>query len=962
MRIGNGMTYAQVHRQWRRIVAVAAIGLTTLGAAAVTNGADAARSHNPFGAVTALTQVNAGLRVTGWTADPDTTKSLRYAIDVDGKRATKVLHVAKIKRSDVARKTGLGSRHGLVLTFNRWANGKKLTNGVHSVCIRAVDVGKGKNTTVACKKITLHFAPTGKITSVKQVPNGVQVAGWSYDRSNPTTKINVVATVAGRSVTVQAGRAQAGMPKAAGKYHGFLVTVPVAKDGTYSVCVTGKNVGPGSNYRLPCVSAKLDYSPVGAITSLSQSPNGFKITAWATDPDRTSAGLSVSVLLDNKIVLSGPGNRSGSPKSGHMFTGTYANAALPGGTHQVCLRALNVKGTSGVDRSVACKSIALNFNPTAHITSLTQVPGTTSIRVHGYADDPDTSAAVNVAMTLAGVGAAPNPQPAKGPGSAAHDGHVFDYTWSAVTSDSSQTVVVTPQNVGGTAKGPKNPTPATQTITPDYSPTGAIEGITDATQRPIVVNGWAVDRNDSTALVTVTPTVDDVAQTPVSANTSHSAVTGYGTNHGFSITLPTDDEEHQVCLTANGDNIGRRTTLLGCKTVYAVKPTVPAKPVITVVPQYAGATVNWPAPTKATDGGGQMLSYTVTAAKAGSASKTATVAASATSYTFTGLTAGATYSFTLKATNTAGSTLSAAVSAKTQTAPPPQTTPAPVSTSRYVRNIHDSNASDIATMKAEGVADAKANPSGHRYLVLLQIGGQDQYDGGVVLSAGVRFVTYATVVANVKSYLDGYASAQKASAPVTIAVGTNNDMDVNATTGKQWADLVVDPIVAYAKKYSGMTIAGANDIEPGFRATYAQSATWLSGYLGATSAPFVFNGSADGCSWTATGKGCNNGWTMAGLYNLAAGASPTRITNLPQIYNTTMPKQWKYISLTGVVAGKPRINFGGPLTEWTACDQAGSCGSITGKTAWSQLWSQLQSDSRLKVGSVPYSTDLRIDK
>jgi hypothetical protein len=75
-----------------------------------------------------------------------------------------------------------------------------------------------------------------------------------------------------------------------------------------------------------------------------------------------------------------------------------------------------------------------------------------------------------------------------------------------------------------------------------------------------------------------------------------------------------------------------------------------------------------------------------------------------------------------------------------------------------------------------------------------------------------------------------------------------------------------------------------------------------------------------------------------------------------------MAGQWKYISLTGVVNGQPRIRFGGPLTEWTACDQTNSCGSLTGHTAWSVLWSNLQSDSRLKVSSLPYSTDLRIDR
>jgi hypothetical protein len=83
--------------------------------------------------------------------------------------------------------------------------------------------------------------------------------------------------------------------------------------------------------------------------------------------------------------------------------------------------------------------------------------------------------------------------------------------------------------------------------------------------------------------------------------------------------------------------------------------------------------------------------------------------------------------------------------------------------------------------------------------------------------------------------------------------------------------------------------------------------------------------------------------------------------NLPQIYNTTMSAQWKYISLTGVGSGQPRINFAGTLTEWTACDQTNSCGSITGRSAWTTMWNNLQSDQRLKVNSLPYSTDLRID-
>ena len=36
--------------------------------------------------------------------------------------------------------------------------------------------------------------------------------------------------------------------------------------------------------------------------------------------------------------------------------------------------------------------------------------------------------------------------------------------------------------------------------------------------------------------------------------------------------------------------------------------------------------------------------------------------------------------------------------------------------------------------------------------------------------------------------------------------------------------------------------------------------------------------------------------------------------------------------------------------------------SLTGKTAWATLWRALNSRSLLRVGSLPYATDLRIDR
>lgn len=296
------------------------------------------------------------------------------------------------------------------------------------------------------------------------------------------------------------------------------------------------------------------------------------------------------------------------------------------------------------------------------------------------------------------------------------------------------------------------------------------------------------------------------------------------------------------------------------------------------------------------------------------------------------------------------------------TAPAPQKTPAPVSTSRYVRNIRGNCDTETATMSAAGKFDAQHNPSNHRYLQLLDIGGQTQSRDGVMLSATTRFVTYAALLSCMKSYVAGYVSGMLPRAPATIAVGVNNDIDVNATTGRDWATKVINPLASYAAGFTNIQIAGANDIEPGFSGSYSASSNWVAGYLAATRTRFVFNGSADGCAWTVTNRSCNNGWTMAGLYNLAAGMAPTRTVNLPQVYNYTMADQWKYISLTGVGRAKPRINFGGPLTEVTACAQArGGCASITGHSAWQRLWNNLQSHPSLRVSSLPYSTDLRID-
>lgn len=813
-------------------------------------------------------------------------------------------------------------------------------------------------TTVAgSAKAAVSHQPFGHYDRLAQIPGGFAIAGWAID-PDTTAPINVDIYVDGRGAKrVLADRARLDVARrypGHGVNHGFAVTLPRAA-GPHTICAFAINTRLGrGNTPLGCRQITLNYNPTGKIARLAQTPGGFAVSGYAFDPDSPRTALTVSMSVDGVTRASMVADKSRAdvalayPYAGSAHGFLFASPAAQG-SHKVCITATNIMfGTNAV---VQCNSLTLNFNPTAVVTSLTQT--TSGARVRGWAQDPDTTKPVTVVVSADG-----------GPGSsvvaddagATHSGHNF--TLPFLLGVGTHTICATARNLYfGTADSPK----VCQSITLSFDPIGRFEKLTRATATSIAIGGTALDPS-TVKPIQVRVKIDGRDLGTITADKPRPDVEaghpGYGANHGFAATYPVSDWKHTVCLTAL--NVGTGTDRsLGCKIIYAVHPVPPSAPrAVAAEGGFGGATVTWSRP--ASDGGAPLTGHVVTSYPSGI---TVQVAGSATSATVMGLKPSTLYSFKVVARNVAGlSTAGISAAVRTQASPPPQTSPAPVSTSRYIRNIRYATATELNTMRAEGIADARANPSGHGYLMLLDIGGQDSYRGGVVLSATTRFVSYANLVACIKAYVAGYASAQRPSAPAVIAIGTNNDMDVSTSTGVAWAKYVVNPVRSWAVKYLGIKIAGANDIEPGFRATYTQTRAWLSGYLSSTNAAFVFNGSADGCSWTATRRGCNNGWTMHGLYQLAAGAAPTRTLNLPQIYNYTMAAQWKYISLTGISYGRPRIYFAGPLTEWTACYQARSCGSLTGKTAWSALWAQLQSSTHLRVASLPYSTDLRIDR
>ncbi|MGI8678993.1 MAG: fibronectin type III domain-containing protein [Jatrophihabitans sp.] len=901
----------------------------------------------PLGHLDTLVPSQGGVRTTGWAFDPDEFHSaVQMSISVDGHAPT--VTTASASRSDVARAyPDAGALHG----FSTFV---PVGGGSHTICLTAKNLGPGSDHALGCGIRTIDYGPFGYLDTVSAGHGQLRVAGWAIDSDAMTAPVTTTITVDGIAHTVLANTSRPDVGTVyphTGTMHGYDASLSVAQ-GTHTACVTAGNVGPGADKSFGCRSVTLNDSPLGYLDVAAQQAGTLRVRGWTFDPEQPTSALTVSITVDSAAPRNYTANAvrtdvakvypSAGPNHGYDQLITLAE-----GTHRVCVTAHNVG--YGTDRVLpSCRTAALHFTPTASLTSLTAT--STGVSFGGWATDPDTSAAISVKVTLDGATA--TTITARGPGST-YSGHNFS---GALASRSGpHTVCAIALNA---LYGTSNSAPSCRSISLALSPLGYLDSLARSSGT-LVATGWAADP-DSASPTAVTVTLDGHQVGTYQAAAARPDVgrvyPSLGAARGYSIPISAGDGEHTVCVTAK--NVSGGTDLARCKLIIAVHPTPPSAPLkVSATSGYNASVVSWTRP--ASDGGAPWTSYVVVASPGG---KTVTTGPTSTSATVTGLGSNTSYTFTVRAVNVAG-TSAAGTSPRitTQAGPPAQTTPAPISTSRYIRNVRGSSTAELALMRREGAADAAANPSNHKYLILLDIGGQNQAYSGVVLSATTRFVAYGDLVKDIQAYLDGYHSAQKAIAPATIAVGTNNDMDVNAATGKAWALSVVNPLASYVRKYPALTIAGANDIEPGFSATYSASRSWLTGYLAAASTQFIFNGSADGCAWTVTNRGCNNGWTMAGLYTLAGGAAPTRTVNLPQVYNYTMADQWKFISLTGIGSGQPRINFGGPLTEYTACAQAGSCGSLGGNSAWARLWSNLQSQASLRVSSLPYSTDLRID-
>jgi hypothetical protein len=208
---------------------------------------------------------------------------------------------------------------------------------------------------------------------------------------------------------------------------------------------------------------------------------------------------------------------------------------------------------------------SVTYSPVGYVDSVTGTA--TGVRVTGWALDPETSASIQLEVTVDGAVStltADQDRPDVGQiFPSAGSRHGFGGTITA--AGGRHVVCLRALNVG---QGASTVLGCSAVTVRNASPAGYIDAVA-ATPTSILVSGWALDP-DTTSPIAVHIYVDG-SVTAVLADGSRPDVAavygdGDGDKYGFSVAVPATAEPHQVCIYAI-DSQGGVNPLVGCRTV-----------------------------------------------------------------------------------------------------------------------------------------------------------------------------------------------------------------------------------------------------------------------------------------------------------------------------------------------------------------------------------------------------------
>ena len=218
-------------------------------------------SHSPSGYVDSATGGADSVRVQGWTSDWDTRNPIDIVVMINGVWAPGVF-TANLPRTDVAARYGRGANFGYDVTLPAPA-------GALSVCVVALNVGRGDNTILGCATTTATTptTPTTTTTStttsttttslVPVVRPTVDSAGPPYGTTDGGTRVELLGQNLLGTTSVKFDGVEATSFDIDGPRSVFAVVPPRATAGPGSVTLTtpGGTSDPVGFTYIDCSSA-----------------------------------------------------------------------------------------------------------------------------------------------------------------------------------------------------------------------------------------------------------------------------------------------------------------------------------------------------------------------------------------------------------------------------------------------------------------------------------------------------------------------------------------------------------------------------------------------------------------------------------------------------------------------------------------------------------------------------------
>ena len=497
---------------------------------------------SPIGSVDGVTAGYRQLTVRGWTADPDTTQSIRVAYYIDG--AGKATDAASLTRTDLASRLGANNTaHGFTTTLTN------VSPGHHNLCTFGINTGPGANTLLNCRDVTVPGgAPFGTFDGATVAADTLSFRGWAIDAdTNQSTQVQI--RVDGKAVTtVNANGSRPDVGKANPGYgdaHGYSATWKGVTSGKHAVTAWAKDLSAGTWKQIGptrTVERATGYPWLAVDEVSSKAPGALRVRGWAIDPDTTDT-VRVHLYLDGKGLVSlgadktKAGLNSAKPGYGDDHAYLYETTSITAGTHRLCFIAIN-QGPAAPNASI-CKSFSTPTGPPKAAIDTAVTAGLGKVAVTGWAVDPDSTSPLAVRYTVDGK------QVASGTANVASDAvasawpgygaqHAFQQTFSAV-GPGAHTVCAIAKNVGGGS----DTSTCKQVAAATGNPTLLLDEVSSPAAGQVTVRGWAIDPDTASSL-RVHIYVDDAGGTSIGADQSKPSLDtayGYGDAHAFSTVL-----------------------------------------------------------------------------------------------------------------------------------------------------------------------------------------------------------------------------------------------------------------------------------------------------------------------------------------------------------------------------------------------------------------------------------------